>query len=293
MAVSTSTVTIETCTPVVTQDKVNIVKGKNDNDKRKPIEEGVTYGDFRDDLLRDGFAVIKGVVSRERCEQYIEKIMTWLESFPYGFRRNDRSTWVPEHLPASLLAGIHNRYAVQHEQFMWDARLEPKAIDAFKKIWGTDELLVSFDAINITIPSATSQRWAPWPHVDQSPRREGMQCVQGVLTFTPSGPTDGGLVVLRGSHRLIEKYFQTKRNSTSDPIDYYTVSSEELKWLQDSGCELVKVCAEAGDYIVWDSRTVHYNTCPESSQDRFAVCKHTNSSSQANAYLRHVLWPSC
>lgn len=39
-----------------------------------------TYGDFRDDLLRDGFAVIKGAVPRERAEKYVDEMYTWLEN---------------------------------------------------------------------------------------------------------------------------------------------------------------------------------------------------------------------
>lgn len=39
-----------------------------------------TYGDWRDDLVRDGFAVIKGAVPRERALQYADKMMALLES---------------------------------------------------------------------------------------------------------------------------------------------------------------------------------------------------------------------
>lgn len=40
--------------------------------------------------------------------------------------------------------GLFNRHACGHEQFAWDVRCEPAVIDVFAKIWGTDELLVSF-----------------------------------------------------------------------------------------------------------------------------------------------------
>jgi hypothetical protein len=38
-----------------------------------------TYGDFRDDLIRDGFAVIKGAIPRERADKYADAMYTWLE----------------------------------------------------------------------------------------------------------------------------------------------------------------------------------------------------------------------
>lgn len=38
----------------------------------------------------------------------------------------------------------HRRLGVAHEDLLWRIRLEPGLIDVFSKIWGTDELLVSF-----------------------------------------------------------------------------------------------------------------------------------------------------
>lgn len=38
------------------------------------------YGDWRDDLIRDGFAVIKGAVPRERADKYADAMYSWLES---------------------------------------------------------------------------------------------------------------------------------------------------------------------------------------------------------------------
>jgi hypothetical protein len=61
---------------------------------------------------------------------------------------------------------------------MWEARMEPKILDAFAKIWGTDELLVSFDALNVTLPNRKDKlAIGAWPRVDQSPFRRGLHCV--------------------------------------------------------------------------------------------------------------------
>jgi hypothetical protein len=37
------------------------------------------YGDWRDDLARDGYAVIKGAIPRERADKYADKMYSWLE----------------------------------------------------------------------------------------------------------------------------------------------------------------------------------------------------------------------
>jgi hypothetical protein len=38
-----------------------------------------TYGDWRDDLARDGYAVIKGAIPKERALGYADKMYSWLE----------------------------------------------------------------------------------------------------------------------------------------------------------------------------------------------------------------------
>lgn len=38
-----------------------------------------SFGDFRDDLQRDGVAVVKGAIPRERADKYAEQMFQWLE----------------------------------------------------------------------------------------------------------------------------------------------------------------------------------------------------------------------
>jgi hypothetical protein len=37
------------------------------------------YGDWRDDLARDGYVVIKGAIPRERADKYADQMYSWLE----------------------------------------------------------------------------------------------------------------------------------------------------------------------------------------------------------------------
>ena len=60
---------------------------------------------------------------------------------------------------------------------------------AFEKIWNTNELIVSYDTINLTLPNAAKMAGTkPWPHVDQAPERQGLSCVQGIINRTRSVP---------------------------------------------------------------------------------------------------------
>ena len=42
-------------------------------------KEESSFGDFRDDLQRDGFAVVKGALPREKADLYADQMFQWLE----------------------------------------------------------------------------------------------------------------------------------------------------------------------------------------------------------------------
>lgn len=217
-----------------------------------------SYGDWRDDFHRDGCCVIKGVVSPERAEYYKAKQIEWLQNFGLGFDPNDKSTWTKDHLPVSFKGGMYFGYGSNHEKFVWEARTEPKVLDVFTKLWETDELLTSFDGMNITLPRQKDITWSPWPHCDQSQLRKGMQCVQGLVNYQPNGPNDGGLVLMKGSSKLFDEFFKEERTgaqSVDAPppemkfIDHFRFSEEHVKWFEDRGCKIEKINMEAGDMV--------------------------------------------
>ncbi|GAA82776.1 MFS transporter [Aspergillus luchuensis IFO 4308] len=224
------------------------------------------YGDFRDDFFRDGYAVIKGVMSKERASEYQSEALTWLESFGLGFDRNDKSTWKKENLPQSWKGGMYLHFSAAHEKYVWDVRCEPGVIAPFAKLWGTDELVVSFDTVNITLPQSIVGTYdsQPWPHCDQAPERKGLVCVQGIVNLSSAGPDDGGLIVMKGSAPLFDQFFE--ENPVTGPTpwrtakhkDFHPFSDKDLDWYRERGCELIKVCAEPGDLILWDSRQMHW-----------------------------------
>jgi hypothetical protein len=121
------------------------------------------YGDFRDDLVRDGYAVVKGAIPRARAEKYAEEMYGWLEEFDLGFKRDDFSTVHYNNLPFITEKGMCLHYAVTHEDFVWKVRWydqfgvetncsEPGVVGSFEKVYDTPDLIVSFDAVNFGFP---------------------------------------------------------------------------------------------------------------------------------------------
>lgn len=38
----------------------------------------------------------------------------------------------------------------------------------FETLWGTDELICSFDGMNVTLPNQADLTWSPWPHCGET-----------------------------------------------------------------------------------------------------------------------------
>ncbi|WVQ71114.1 hypothetical protein IAR50_000639 [Cryptococcus sp. DSM 104548] len=230
------------------------------------------FGDWRDDISTKGYAVVKGSIPTDRALAYREHMFQWLESFPLGFDRNDSTTWKNEHLPVHMKGGMFHGYGFAHLDFVWDIRCEPGVIDAFAKVWGTNELITSFDGGCLMLPKRTDVKdGGKWEHMDQSHHRSGFYCCQGIANLNYNGPDDGGLMVLEGSNQLVQEFFDIHgRDSykTWGPFDWYGFTDEQQEWFYSRGCKWTKVCADPGDLILWDSRTMHYNVRPNGDRDR-------------------------
>jgi ectoine hydroxylase-related dioxygenase (phytanoyl-CoA dioxygenase family) len=222
--------------------------------------------DWRDEFHANGYAVIKGAIPQDRAKAYQQDVFSWLKTFGTELDIENPNTWTKQNLPIQSKINSFPNYAVMHERFFWEARQEPGVLDAFSKLWGTDELLVSFDSLNVTFPNRKDVKpRAAWQHVDQGPFRKGLHCVQGIINLSHAGPEDGGLVVYPESHKLFEQFFETQTDkSTWSEKDLYLFNEAELEWYD---IQPHKVCAEPGDLILWDSRLIHYGAEPTEKSD--------------------------
>ncbi|GME79697.1 unnamed protein product [Ambrosiozyma monospora] len=200
-------------------------------------------------------------------------MLKWVTSFDTPLEIEDKSTWKYEYLPVHSVHNIYALYSVSHEKFIWDLRSEPKIREAFGKVWGTDELLVSFDGINISLPGTIddpAKDAKSWQHVDQSPFKQSFQCVQGIAQLSNAGPKDGGLVVYPRSHKHFTEFVETQLDKSKwQHKDWLMLTEEHVKWFEDGlGIKPYKVEAEPGDLILWDSRTIHHAVLAESDEIR-------------------------
>ncbi|PYH86484.1 hypothetical protein BO82DRAFT_380125 [Aspergillus uvarum CBS 121591] len=273
-----TTTTTTTTTTTLPPPEPTPQKSKLCGTNRMPFDgQPTAYNDFRDALSRDGYAVIKGAIPRERADKYADAFLSYLEGFGLGYDRHDPSTVRRANLPVLNEKGMIQAYGVTHEQWVWDIRGEAGVIDAFAKVYDDEELIVSFDVVNVGFVNREDlPENKPWPHQDQDPAKPGFRCLQGLINLHPSGPNDGGLIVCKGGHNVSAEFHaaMAARNEPRIPAwtpEWFGFTEGGMAWLAERGLQWEKVCCEPGDLIVWDSRTPHYNVPPTGKIDRLAV----------------------
>lgn len=212
-------------------------------------------------LNNEGYAVVPNVLTREQCDQIIDQAWEWLQALGTGIQREDPTTWTNDRWPQNF-NGIIQRYRIGHAPFAWRARTNKNVIGVFEEIWQTEELLTSFDAMTILRPvelvEGVQKDYTPWFHTDQSPRKKGFHCVQGVLNLEEVSSEDASFACYPKSHKLHEELFQY--NQEDPVIDYYTLSEEDIAWVEhEKGLHHQRVTPDKGSFVAFDSRLLHCN----------------------------------
>jgi len=89
--------------------------------------------------------------------------------------------------------------------------------------------------------------------------------------FFPSGETDGGLVVVPKSHLAFNEINMenTPYLQKIGDIDSVFLNETETFWNtigKAHSLHAIKLCVEPGDFCLWDSRTIHCNSCATSAR---------------------------
>lgn len=219
--------------------------------------------EFLSYLHEHGYAVVADVADTTAITSAKSLMWDFLESVPNTqVRRDDVNTWgiQGDWLPSET-NGILHGFGFGQSRFMWRLRLLPQVKAAFAAVWGTQDLIVSFDGGNAFRPWRHNRSWLTqggWYHVDQNAAKQhgqGMVCVQGLVTLTDVSDDTGGLVIIPKSHTRHLEFCQRSKIARALG-DFVPLPADDP--ILDLGARLVH--ARAGDLILWDSRTVHCNT---------------------------------
>lgn len=209
-----------------------------------------------------GYVVIAGALTKDEVASALNLTWKYLETLGTGIKRDDPSTWNNERWPTCAHGGIIPSNGVGHSEAQWFIRSVPAIKESFAAIWGTDDLLVSYDGMAIWRPTSLDPSWktnqgAAWLHVDQNALlRPGFCCAQGLVSLLPMDERTGGNVLIPGSHLEhfpnIPTVYPERWAKLPEGIDHFRFPANDPR-LQ--GVQMTHM--EPGDLLLWDSRVVH------------------------------------
>lgn len=228
-----------------------------------------------------GYAIIPNLLNHQECVALHRGVWDFWEA--RGIKRTDTTTWKDIHKYFPTKGMLIQYWSVGQMQPIWDVRSNPKVTGVFESIWGTSNLTCSFDGMALGLaPEITNRGWdhkqKGWLHLDQSPTRNGFECVQGWVTPCRVEDGDASLTVLSGSHKLHGQFaeaFNLKVRPEDDAkvrakkrADWYALTPEQVQWYKDKGCQQVTITCPKGSMVLWESRTVHAGKGPVQGRAR-------------------------
>ena len=163
----------------------------------------------------------------------------------------------------------------------WKIRGNSNIKKAFEHIWQDSELITSMDCVIVwrrwnqikksnatststtttttTTSTSTSGQKKPRTeglHLDQNPfHKPNLECVQGMVPLFPVNKEVGGLVVVEESHTDNNRsLLQQKNPKLKHAGDWCPLPIRSNPTIYE---QAMLIEAEAGDLILWDSRTIH------------------------------------
>ena len=228
--------------------------------------------DIKNTILNYGVAICP-ILDETECNNMIENKWEVLEYLTSNFEtpidRNNKESYkqIGELFPNHKMLIQH--WKIGHSKLVWEVRQNKKVIDAFAKIWNTQDLIVSFDGASIYIFDKPKRENNSWFHVDQSYTRNDFECIQSWINAYNTEEGDATLVILENSNKY-HKDFQEKFNIT-DKKDWFKLENEEqYQFYIDMGCRNVAIKCPRGYGVFWDSRTLHYgNPVQKNASDNY------------------------
>lgn len=227
--------------------------------------------------------MVGGVLSQTECDDAVDGLWEWLGSLGSGIDRSNPATWSSDKWPISSGHALIQNYAIGHAPFAWDVRMNSNVRKVFGDLWGTEDLITSFNGVCVMRPpELTKCIFRPsldksWLHCDQSkktvdkvPTRHEWQCIQGAVNLEASGRGDGCFRVLSGSHLL-----HAAAPWVGTGKDWYKLSADDITFYKGQGCVDTLVTCPKGGMVLWDSRAVHANTKPVRDR-QFPRFRYTN-----------------
>lgn len=236
------------------------VRTATDVPRFEPGQEAVEY------LRREGYVVLANVMDQAEVAHARELFWSFLEGVDVQppIRRDEPLTWARVK-PNTY--GIVWGHGSGQSRLMWFVRSRPRLLRFFELFWNTSDLIGSLEGFSFFPPEEAAASWQlgeAWLHTDQNGRsRPGLQTIQSATTLWPQDESSGGFVVVPRSwkkHGALTNRIYARSPRTPPSQQFLMVPPDDPLLYKPRRPRLLTT--DAGDAVVWDSRTVHCSTPP-------------------------------
>jgi hypothetical protein len=256
----------------------------------KRTKSQVTRKEMMDGLKANGYYVVKGAVTKSKCQEIEGLFFDYMEGMCPGFKRNDKTTWTGKNRPLHT-KGLIQQYNASWQRYHMEAKMAQ--LPTFQELWDEDDLWSSFDGVSFTkMRYGDCENLADWEencweadalHIDQT--TPGFSSVQGGLAVLDQPKKGHVFLCIPGSHlyheellaifakqiaRANKKLAKEGKNPSKKLEKHWGIlTKSHLAFLKWKGLKPERVASEAGDITLWDSRCVHSSAkyCKDAPKD--------------------------
>jgi len=212
-------------------------------------------------MEQHGIVVFKGAATAQELGHGEDLFWKWIEGLGMGVRRDEPETYTNKVFQelGYLNTGVTCGASVGQSRFMWFCRQLPGVQRAQATLWNTSDLITSFDGCGIwrnpyfqSVDQCLTK--GGWYHLDQNWfEKPGFHMYQGLLNFFPATTAAGSTVVLPGSHRDFRENCSRGQKPLRGPF-VRMIGRGDAEYCKSRA---VQALLQPGDFLAWDSRTVH------------------------------------
>ncbi|MBD2810579.1 phytanoyl-CoA dioxygenase family protein [Xenorhabdus sp. Vera] len=218
----------------------------------------VFFVDKMEQYLKDwnenGYIIIESAISKEMANKTIDTIFNFLE-----MNKEKNSDFYDTEIRSRSGIDEMGRIPFYHHQTLWDNRQNQAIYSVYEKIFGTKDLLVSIDRVNMNPPITDSWEYEGFIHWDIDVSMRPLETkIQGLLSLTDDDGTSGGFQCVPGFHKVIDEWL------AKQPKGYNS------RFPDTTGMKIESIPLKAGDYVIFHGALPHGNRPNTSGKPRLA-----------------------
>ena len=211
---------------------------------------------WKEELDRQGYVVIPGILSKKECEEYIRQLTRTMKTVLKRTRSGEWEQFVEQYAPNGVVHGLDNL------ETLWKIRTHPEIRKIFRELYtlytytdtkeedhNLDPLYLYIDRFNYRPPRLQLPYRSKW-HIDEDPY-EPQSDYQAFISLTTIQEKDACLGILGGSHHHVCDAFEIFGD------DLHSFTQDHYDWFLSRQCKEQRVASPAGSLVLWNSSCIH------------------------------------